>query len=93
MFAYLQSGETRDVTHVQFVSWPDYGVPRSAECFLAFMLHVRRVQEERTRELGAAWTGHKNGPPIAIHCSAGIGRTGKPLITVASYGIVTEKKL
>ncbi len=61
---------------MQFTSWPDYGVPHSAEAFLEFMFHVREYQAERTKELGDTWLGHAEGPPIVVHCSAGIGRTG-----------------
>ena len=30
------SGETREVTHFQYVSWPDYGVPVMADTMLNF---------------------------------------------------------
>ncbi|XP_076465976.1 tyrosine-protein phosphatase non-receptor type 9-like [Babylonia areolata] len=69
------TGETREITHLQFTTWPDYGVP-PATGFLDFLFHVRAVQERATRSMGSAWTGHPLGPPIVVHCSAGIGRTG-----------------
>lgn len=71
----MQTGESREITHLQFTSWPDYGVPPATE-FLDFLFYVRAVQEQATKTLGSAWTGHPLGPPIIVHCSAGIGRTG-----------------
>ncbi|CAG5136093.1 unnamed protein product [Candidula unifasciata] len=75
MLHNTNTGESRVITHLQFTSWPDYGVPPAAP-FLDFLFRVRYVQEAATREMGAAWTGHPLGPPIVVHCSAGIGRTG-----------------
>lgn len=61
---------------MQFTSWPDYGVPDSAMAMLEFLAHVREAQARLTSGLGDKWTGHPLGPPIVVHCSAGIGRTG-----------------
>ena len=74
---YKQTDESRHITHMQYTSWPDYGVPGSAAAFLDFLFRVRSCQADATRRLGNAWTGHPNGPPIVVHCSAGIGRTGQ----------------
>ena len=46
-----KTGVTRDVTHFQFVSWPDYGVPDSAMSMLTFLQRVREAQETMTQKI------------------------------------------
>lgn len=72
----LKTDEIRILCHMQFTSWPDYGVPASAMAMLNFLQQVREKQAEMVGDLGDTWAGHLRGPPIIIHCSAGIGRTG-----------------
>jgi tyrosine-protein phosphatase non-receptor type 9 len=76
----FKTEEVRKVSHWQFTSWPDYGVPSSASAMLTFLKRVRDQQAAMLTELGDSWTGHSRGPPIIVHCSAGIGRTGKTSI-------------
>ncbi|GFS28933.1 tyrosine-protein phosphatase non-receptor type 9 [Trichonephila inaurata madagascariensis] len=67
---------SQEVCHMQFTSWPDFGVPPSALAMLDFRDKVRRKQAQAVEMIGAHWLGHPLGPPIVVHCSAGIGRTG-----------------
>ncbi|XP_077575694.1 tyrosine-protein phosphatase non-receptor type 9 isoform X1 [Stigmatopora nigra] len=71
-----QSGERRDVCHYLYVSWPDFGVPKSASAMLDFREHVLQRQEVAVQSLSSSWKGPPEGPPVVVHCSAGIGRTG-----------------
>lgn len=75
---HLPSGKTRNIVHCQFLSWPDHGVPKAATQILDFIQLVRKHQSECLKELlrNTRWSGHPLGPPICVHCSAGIGRTG-----------------
>ncbi len=57
-------GETREVTHLAYESWPDHGVPLTTDEFLQFRQAFRSV-----------WDRYPGTPAIA-HCSAGVGRTG-----------------
>ncbi|XP_066588095.1 tyrosine-protein phosphatase non-receptor type 4 isoform X2 [Prorops nasuta] len=59
----INTGEERDITHMQYCGWPDHGVPSDWRQFTAFTEKVR-----------AARTGIVE--PAVVHCSAGIGRTG-----------------
>lgn len=71
-----QTDESRSVAHYQYMSWPDFGVPKSASAMLDFRAQVKQHQAVAVQAMGSEWTGHPAGPPIVIHCSAGIGRTG-----------------
>ena len=52
------------VTQYHFTSWPDHGVP--PQYSTPFMMFYKKVM--------AGWK--RGGPPILVHCSAGVGRTG-----------------
>ncbi|KAM7347662.1 protein tyrosine phosphatase Meg2 isoform 2-T2 [Cochliomyia hominivorax] len=71
-----KTDEVRNVSHWQFTSWPDYGVPSTAMAMITFLQKVREKQAQMVQALGDTWAGHPRGPPIVVHCSAGIGRTG-----------------
>ncbi|KAG7514880.1 receptor-type tyrosine-protein phosphatase C isoform X1 [Solea senegalensis] len=58
-----EKSSEREVTHIQFMSWPDHGVPDEPHLLLKLR---RRVN---------AFKNFFSGP-IVVHCSAGVGRTG-----------------
>ena len=57
------------------ISWPDFGVPDSAEPIFQLKAMVENLQA--TADPNQAETVEKAcRPPVVVHCSAGIGRTG-----------------
>lgn len=57
------TAEERHISHMQYLAWPDHGVPDDATDFLEFIGRVRNARDAMVE-------------PTIVHCSAGIGRTG-----------------
>ncbi|MEQ2214708.1 hypothetical protein XENOCAPTIV_017473 [Xenoophorus captivus] len=53
----------RELTQLQYLAWPDHGVPDDSTDFLDFVALVRSKRAGQDQ-------------PMVVHCSAGIGRTG-----------------
>ncbi|XP_061180745.1 uncharacterized protein LOC133189382 isoform X1 [Saccostrea echinata] len=62
----------KTVIQVQFMAWPDHGTPSPIE-LLVFYRHVMRLRQRYPESL------------LAVHCSAGIGRTGTFIALDALY--------
>jgi protein-tyrosine phosphatase len=67
LFELEMQGQRRSVWHVQFLGWPDHGVPDSPASFLQLIRLTRSLEEEGQGS---------DGKPVVVHCSAGCGRTG-----------------
>lgn len=61
------------VTHLFYTAWPDFGVPGDNRSILSF---ARLVEHFNNRHLSPLTDNPNASPPVLIHCSAGVGRTG-----------------
>ncbi|XP_064614139.1 tyrosine-protein phosphatase non-receptor type 4-like [Liolophura sinensis] len=73
---HVETNEERHIIHMQYIAWPDHGVPDDSSDFLDFVLKVRQ------NRVGMV-------DPTVVHCSAGIGRTGV-LITMETAMCLIE---
>ncbi|XP_063115005.1 tyrosine-protein phosphatase non-receptor type 4 isoform X4 [Cavia porcellus] len=71
-----EKNESRQLTQIQYIAWPDHGVPDDSSDFLDFVCHVRNKRAGKEE-------------PVVVHCSAGIGRTGV-LITMETAMCLIE---
>lgn len=68
----IETGESRDVAHIHYTEWPDFGVPTSSQGLRQVVKLIDIYNEQQPDR------------SIVVHCSAGIGRTGT-LLAVHSF--------
>uniref|UniRef100_A0ABI7WCB4 Tyrosine-protein phosphatase non-receptor type n=1 Tax=Felis catus TaxID=9685 RepID=A0ABI7WCB4_FELCA len=75
---HLLSGQERTVWHLQYTDWPDHGCPEDVQGFLSYLEEIQSVRRHTNSMLEGAKNRH---PPIIVHCSAGVGRTGVVILS------------
>lgn len=71
----------RRVTQILCVNWPDFDVPDAPEILLDLMHDVDKAVEETG--LNGCHGDRCEFPPVLVHCSAGVGRTGSFILVDA----------
>lgn len=126
--------ETRTIQHMQYLAWPDHGVPADPELFLQFTEKVRAARnttllqeieaslknvklrtmddnggldsserrivhtdsDESPNDMPSSTSVHQYisaaNPPIIVHCSAGIGRTGVLILMDTALALMEAKE-
>ena len=68
------------VTHFYYLSWPDHGVPEYPTSLLGYLRRVRKSHPP-------------SGPPLLVHCSAGVGRTGTFIVLDAMLQRIQRERV
>ncbi|CAG9764235.1 unnamed protein product [Ceutorhynchus assimilis] len=68
----------RTMWHLHYTEWGDQGCPNSVAHFLGFLEEMQGVYQHSMSEIPP---GHNKNPPILVHCTAGVGRTGLTILS------------
>lgn len=68
---------SRAIWHLQYTDWGEHGCPTSPAHFLGFLEELNSVRLHTIEDIPA---GHNRNPPVLVHCSAGVGRTGVTIL-------------
>ena len=60
---------TPHVTQIQYLAWPDHGVPEDYDDFIQMVTLLRKKRNQVDNQ-------SNQQQKVCVHCSAGIGRTG-----------------
>ncbi|OXG19580.1 protein-tyrosine-phosphatase [Cryptococcus neoformans Tu401-1] len=70
----------RKIVQLQCVGWPDFDVPETPDTLLKLIQEVNDAAHEARPE---GCHRKADEPPILVHCSAGVGRTGSFIVVDA----------
>lgn len=74
---HLLTGQERTVWHLQYTDWPDHGCPEDFKGFLSYLEEIQSVR----RHTNSTSDPKNANPPVLVHCSAGVGRTGVVILS------------
>lgn len=75
---HVASRRYRTIWHLNYIDWGAQGCPNSVAHFLGFLEEMQSVHQH---SMGEIPPGHNKNPPILIHCTAGVGRTGLTILS------------
>ncbi|XP_077179542.1 tyrosine-protein phosphatase non-receptor type 21 isoform X2 [Paroedura picta] len=74
---HLLTGQERTVWHLQYTDWPEHGCPEDIKGFLSYLEEIQSVRRHTNSTADPATPN----PPLLVHCSAGVGRTGVVILS------------
>uniref|UniRef100_A0A8C0GNY4 Tyrosine-protein phosphatase non-receptor type n=1 Tax=Chelonoidis abingdonii TaxID=106734 RepID=A0A8C0GNY4_CHEAB len=74
---HLLTGQERTVWHLQYTDWPTHGCPEDPKGFLSYLEEIQSVR----RHTNSTADPKSSNPPVLVHCSAGVGRTGVVILS------------
>ncbi|KAJ1105417.1 hypothetical protein NDU88_002823 [Pleurodeles waltl] len=74
---HLLTGQERTVWHLQYTDWPEHGCPDDVKGFLSYLEEIQSVR----RHTNSTTEPNSPNPPVLVHCSAGVGRTGVVILS------------
>ncbi|KAF8473163.1 protein-tyrosine phosphatase-like protein [Kalaharituber pfeilii] len=93
----------REITQLQYSSWPDFGAPAHPAHILALIEHteavIRSTRNQKSANPSLMSLSSPTGPPSTIdrpaivHCSAGCGRTGTFCAVDTVIGMLRRQQL
>ncbi|EDO48912.1 predicted protein [Nematostella vectensis] len=85
----MPTKQQRTVYHVQFTDWPDHRVPDDPTSFLEFLDQVESLRQRTSTTRSSV---HESKPPVLVHCTAGVGRTGVIILTDLMIACIQNNK-
>lgn len=79
---HTPSNKSRTVWHLQYTDWGEAGCPSNVRAFLNFLEELSALRNHiSTNAAEIIGVGRNRNPPLLVHCSAGVGRTGVAILT------------